>query len=137
MNKTKTIAIDARFYDVAGPGRYTKSIIDHLQIIDNTNKYIIFLQKKAFDQFNPTNKNFIKVLADYPWYSFSEQTLFLIKILKYNPDLLYVPHFNIPILYPKKIVTAIPDLIMHSFSTQAGTTLPKPYFLFKKIIYIY
>jgi glycosyltransferase involved in cell wall biosynthesis len=50
-------------------------------------------------------------------------------------DLFYVPHFNIPVLYPGKLVTAIPDLIMHTFSTEKGTTLPKPYFRLKKLVY--
>ncbi|EKD95460.1 MAG: hypothetical protein ACD_24C00483G0001, partial [uncultured bacterium] len=38
-------------------------------------------------------------------------------------------------LYPGKLVTAIPDIIMHSFSTERGTTLPKFYFRFKKWVY--
>ena len=135
MNKEKTIGIDARFYGEAGPGRYTKNIVTHLEKIDHRNKYIIFLRKKGFDSYNPTNPNFIKILADYKWYSFGEQVGFLFKILKYNLDLFYVPHFNIPVLYPKRIVTAIPDLIMHSFSTEEGTTLWKPYFKFKKLVY--
>ena len=135
MKNTKKIAIDARFYGIAGPGRYTKAIIDQLQMLDFDNKYIIFLKKETFNEFEPINKNFSKVLADYNWYSWSEQIFFLFTLLKHKPDLLYVPHFNIPVLYPFKIVTAIPDLIMHSFSTQSGTTLWKPYFLFKKFIY--
>ena len=135
MNKQKTIGIDARFYGEAGPGRYTKNIVTHLEKIDHTNKYLIFLRKKGFDSYNPTNPNFIKILADYPWYSFGEQIGFLFKILQLHPDLFFVPHFNIPVLYPGKLVTAIPDLIMHSFSTEKGTTLWKPYFRFKKLVY--
>jgi len=135
MNKQHRIAIDGRFFGTAGPGRYTKAIIEHLEKIDLDNEYIIFLRKSGFATYHPKNKNFIKILADYPWYSWTEQILFLLKILKYNPDLLYVPHFNIPVLYPGRLVTAIPDLIMHTFSTEAGTTLWKPYFRFKKFIY--
>lgn len=135
MSKQKLIGIDARFYGEAGPGRYTKNIVTHLEKADHRNKYFIFLRKKGFDLYNPTNSNFTKILAEYNWYSFGEQLGFLFKILKYNLDLFYVPHFNIPVLYPKKIVTAIPDLIMHSFSTIEGTTLWKPYYRFKKFVY--
>jgi glycosyltransferase involved in cell wall biosynthesis len=135
MNKNNKIAFDARFYNEAGPGRYVKNILENLEQLDQTNQYLIFLKGAHFDEFEPKSSNFVKVQADYPWYSFSEQILFLIQIIKFNPDLLYVPHFNIPVLFPKKIVTAIPDIIMHSFSTEQGTTLPKPYFKFKKIIY--
>ncbi len=131
----KTIGIDARFYGVAGPGRYVKNIIRQLEQSNNNHKYVVFLRKEGFDTYNPQNPNFTKVLADYKWYSFEEQFLFLAKLLQHKLDLLYVPHFNIPVLYPKKLVTAIPDIIMHKFSTERGTTLPKPYFMFKKFVY--
>lgn len=133
--KQKKIGIDARFYGEAGPGRYTKNIVAHLERIDGVNKYVVFLRQRGFDSYKPENPNFEKVLADYKWYSFDEQFGFLFKILKYKLDLLYVPHFNIPVLYPGKLVTAIPDLIMHTFSTERGTTLFKPYFKLKKLVY--
>ena len=131
----KIIGIDARFYGKAGPGRYTKNIIKHLEKVDGDNKYFVILRKDNYDDYIPSNPNFEKVLADYPWYSWQEQIPFLFKVLSLKLDLYYVPHFNIPVLYPKKIVTAIPDLIMHTFSTEKGTTLWKPYFKFKKFVY--
>ncbi|MBU0534972.1 glycosyltransferase family 4 protein [Patescibacteria group bacterium] len=133
--KQKRIGIDARFYGEAGPGRYTKNILTHLERIDGLNRYVVFLRPQGFNAYKPENPNFEKVLADYKWYSFDEQFRFLFKILKYKLDLLYVPHFNIPVLYPGKLVTAIPDLIMHTFSTEKGTTLFKPYFKLKKLVY--
>lgn len=129
------IGIDARFYGEAGPGRYAKNIVQHLEKVDRTNEYIIFLREDGFSSYEPENPNFTRVLADYPWYSFDEQIRFLFKVLGQKLDLFYVPHFNIPILYPKKLVTAIPDLIMHTYSTEKGTALPKPYFKFKKLVY--
>jgi glycosyltransferase involved in cell wall biosynthesis len=135
MNKPKVIAVDARFYAEAGPGRYVKNIVQHLENIDRQNKYVIFMRSRGYDQYTPGNPNFQKVLADVPWYGWAEQTVFLAKILSFKPDLFYVPHFNVPVLYPGKLVTAIPDIIMHTFSTEKGTTLPKPYFMFKKFVY--
>lgn len=135
METPKKIGIDARFYGKAGPGRYTKNIIKHLEKVDSVNKYVVLLRKDNFNDYIPQNPNFEKVVADYPWYSWSEQTLFLFKILKLKFDLFYVPHFNVPIFYTGKLVTAIPDMIMHTFSTEKGTTLWKPYFKFKKMVY--
>jgi glycosyltransferase involved in cell wall biosynthesis len=129
------IGIDARFYGEAGPGRYTKNIVKHLEKVDKKNEYIIFLRTEGFNKYIPKNPNFKKVLAEHMWYSWDEQTRFLWKVLRQNLDLYYVPHFNIPVLYPKKIVTAIPDMIMHTFSTEEGTTLWRPYFRFKKFVY--
>ncbi len=129
------IAFDARFYNEAGPGRYVKNLLSHLEEIDDKNIYYVLLRAKSYDEYKPSRSNFIKVKADYTWYSFKEQTLFLLKLLTLKASILYVPHFNIPILYPKTIITAIPDIIMHTFSTEKGTTLPKSYFKVKKFIY--
>ncbi len=136
-NQARKIAIDGRFLGEAGPGRYVKNIIEQLEKADTINNYYVFLRPKGYEQYTPSNPNFRKVSADYKWYSWKEQTLFLLKLLKYKPDILYVPHFNIPVLYPGKIITAIPDIIMHHFSTEKGTTLPKFYFKFKKLVYRY
>lgn len=135
MPKAKKIGIDARFYGDAGPGRYAKAIVEHLEKVDLQNTYVIFMRPKGFDLYVPQNPHFTKVLADYKWYSWQEQLGFLILLLKHRLDLFYVPHFNIPVLYPKKLVTAIPDIIMHLYSTERGTTLPKFYFRFKKFVY--
>jgi len=129
------IGIDARFYGKAGPGRYTKNIIQHLEKVDSKNEYAIFLSDEGFESYKPQNSNFKKILASYTWYSFEEQTKFLVAVLREKLDLYYVPHFNIPVLYPKKIVTAIPDMTMHTYSTEKGTTLPTWYFRLKKIVY--
>src|SRR4030042_6802683 len=131
----KTIGIDARFFGEAGPGRYAKAIVEHLEEIDHGNKYKVFLRKTGFENYHPKNPNFQKIMANYKWYSWEEQTGFLLTLLCENLDLLYVPHFNIPVLYPGKLITAIPDIIMHTFSTEDGTTLPKFYFKMKKFVY--
>lgn len=131
----KRIGIDARFYGKAGPGRYTKNIITHLEKIDLENEYFVFLKKEGFDTYFPKNKNFKKILANYNWYSFDEQIRFLFKAIFSKLDLFYTPHFNFPILYLGKIVAAIPDMTMHTFSTEKGTTLPKSYFKLKKLVY--
>lgn len=136
-HKPKTIGIDARFYGEAGPGRYAKAIVQHLEKVDVTNNYIVFLRKKGFTAYTPQKPNFKKVLADYKWYSFAEQILFLLLLLRYRLNLLYVPHFNIPVLYPGKIVTAIPDIIMHEFSTAKTTTRCHLIYSIKKLAYYF
>lgn len=135
LSKKKRIAIDARFFAEAGPGRYAKNIIEYLEKIDTTNEYIIFLRPRGYEEYIPKNPNFKKVLTTVKWYSWKEQLIFLWQVASKLPDVFYVPHFNIPVLYPFKLVTAIPDIIMHTYSTEKGTTLPKFYFRFKKFVY--
>lgn len=119
------IGIDARFYGPFGKGlgRYVQKLIENLGQIDKENEYIVFLRKENFDDFQPFNKNFHKVLADYAWYSFAEQLFFPILLRKYKLDLMHFPHFNVPILYFGKFIITIHDLILIHFPTVRGTTL--------------
>jgi glycosyltransferase involved in cell wall biosynthesis len=119
------IGIDARFYGTLGKGlgRYTQKLIEHLETIDTTNRYTIFLRRENFDEYEPKNPNFSKVLADYQWYSFAEQAIFPFLLMTYRFDLMHFPHFNIPVLYRGKFVVTIHDLILVHFPTQRATTL--------------
>ena len=117
------IGIDARMF---GPGfgiaRYVEQLVLHLEKIDTENEYVIFLKKENFDSYTPHNKNFKKVLADIPWYGWKEQILLPFIFLKEKVDLIHFPHWNIPVLYPKKFVVTIHDLIMFHFPRQEAST---------------
>lgn len=135
------IGIDARFYGPIGKGlgRYTEKLIHYLEKIDKQNQYIIFLRSEAWDLYQPQNPNFEKVLADYHWYGFAEQIMMPKKIKKLQIDLMHFPHFNIPLLYRKKFIVTIHDLILFHFPTQRATTLSPvlyhiKYFIYKKVI---
>ncbi len=119
------IGIDARFFGKIGKGlgRYTQKLIQHLEEIDSENQYFIFLRSENFDEYQPHNKNFTKVLANYRWYSFAEQFLLPKMLNKYNLDLVHFPHFNVPLLYRKKFVLTIHDLILLHFPTIRATRL--------------
>lgn len=129
------IAIDARFYGEAGPGRYVKNLVNYLVKQDLDNNYIIFLNQSGFDSFKSQNKNVKKVLVNCSWYSFKEQFVMLWAVLKERPDVYHVPHFNIPVLYSGKLVVTIHDLIIHQFSTEKATTRNLWYYKFKRQVY--
>jgi len=131
------IGIDARFYGSIGKGlgRYTQKLIEHLEHIDSENQYVVFLRKENFDEYQPHNKNFQKVLADYCWYTFSEQLFFPIALRKMKLDLMHFPHFNVPILYFGDFVLTIHDLILIHFPTQRGTKLNPIWFWIKYAAY--
>lgn len=123
------IGIDARFFGSVGKGlgRYTQKLIENLEKIDRQNEYFVFLRRENFEEYRPRHKNFQKVLADYPWYTFSEQ-LNMPRVLKrYKLDLAHFPHFNVPIFYGGKFVITIHDLILLHYPTTHGTTL-SPFF---------
>ena len=123
------IGIDARFFGPIGKGlgRYTQKLIENLERIDTVNQYFIFLKKENFEEYIPQNKNFQKVIAHYPWYSFSEQLLFPRLLRKYKLDLMHFPHFNVPLFYGRKFLVTVHDLILIHFPTTKNSTL-HPFF---------
>ena len=131
------IGIDARFFGPIGKGlgRYTEKLIENLEIIDRENEYFIFLRKANFDDYKPKNSNFKKVLADYHWYSFSEQIKFPRLLKEYKLDLVHFPHFNVPLFYFGKFIVTIHDLILLHFPTIRSSTLSPLIFWFKFLLY--
>ena len=111
------IGIDARMYGsgFTGIGRYTYELIRQLAEMDRENEYVVFLRKEAFDEFEPPNRRFQKVLADFPHYSFTEQTGFLKLLNKTKLDLMHFCHFNAPIFYKKPYIVTIHDLTLSFF----------------------
>lgn len=139
--KSMKIGIDARFFGPVGKGlgRYTERLIENLERIDKTNKYVVFLRQENWNNYQPQNPNFKKVLADYRWYTLAEQIMMPRIIKKEKVDLMHFPHFNIPIFYKDKFVVTIHDLILYRFPTQRATTLSPlfykiKYWVYKKVI---
>ena len=131
------IGIDARFWGPAGKGlgRYTEKLIENLEKIDKNNQYFIFLREENFSEYQPQNKNFHKVLANYRWYTLAEQIKFPYLLKKYRLDLMHFPHFNVPILYRGKFVVTIHDLILIHFPTVRSSTLSPLIYWIKFLVY--
>ena len=131
------IGIDARFYGSVGKGlgRYTEKLLEHLQALDTENEYVVFLRRENFEEFQPTNRRFKKVLADFAWYGWSEQLIFPWLLYRFRFDLVHFPHFNVPLLYRKKFVVTIHDLILLHYPTFRNTTRPAFIYRLKFLVY--
>ncbi|MGB9911187.1 MAG: glycosyltransferase family 4 protein [Microgenomates group bacterium] len=131
------ICIDARLYGLenAGIGRYVMNLIKEIEGLDKENQYFILLKKKYFKKLKFKNKNFKKVLADYPHYSFKEQFFLPILLFKLKPDLVHFPHFNVPIFWFGDYVVTIHDLIKHYFKGKETTTRGSLFYWFKYLNY--
>ena len=131
------IVIDARMYGLehAGIGRYVMNLVEQIEKLDKKNQYYLLLRNKYFYSLKLKNKNFKKILADYPHYSFQEQILLPIKLFKIKPNLTHFPHFNVPILWWGKQVITIHDLIKHESKGLETTTRWKPLYWFKYLNY--
>src|SRR5438105_4196202 len=95
----KRIVIDARTGIGTGIGRYSFNLLAQLQTLDSENQYLVLLQGKDYDEWQPTATNFTKVRADYPIYSWGEQLLLPFKLYGLRPDLVHFTAFNAPLIY--------------------------------------
>lgn len=125
MPKRYRIGIDARFYGPEGKGlgRYTERLIRHLERIESPFDFYIFLRRENWNEYQPAQANFHKVLAPYRWYSVAEQTGWPIQLAKQRLDLMHFAHFNVPVWYPGRFVVTIHDLILTRFPTERASTL--------------
>ncbi len=129
------IGIDARFFGFkVGIGRYTEKLIEHLEKNDNHNDYFIFLTKKGFNEYQPANQRFNKVLANDRWYSFKEQILFPLRLYEKRLEMVHFLHFNVPLLYFGRFAVTIHDLTQRNLSKEASK-LPLVIFWLKKAMY--
>lgn len=132
------IGIDARFFGIRqkGLGRYTQKLVENLEKIDQANEYLVFLKRENFEEYQPKNPNFKKVLADHQWYTFSEQFFFPLELYKHELDLMHFPHFNVPLLYCKKFIVTIHDLTLVHFPTVKNSTLHPVFYRVKFFAYL-
>lgn len=130
------IGIDARLYgpEHTGLGRYVTNLVNNLLKQDKKNIYILFVNNKHSLDFKPGPRLKI-VTTDIPIYSFSEQLILPVIYMKENLDLLHVPHFNAPILYPRKQIITLHDLIKHYSKGKETTTRSFFGYLIKRIGY--
>ncbi len=131
------IGIDARFYGplAKGLGRYVQKLIEHLEQLDDANRYTVFMRRDAWDMYQPKNPRFTKVLADVAWYTLREQVE-LPKILKaHKLDLMHFPHYNVPLLYRGQFVVTVHDLILSKYPTRRASTLGPVFYWIKHTAY--
>ena len=119
------IGIDARLGGAshAGIGRYVEELLRQLLSMRTPHQWVIFVsQEHQFEWLKPSQRIKI-VVAPIRHYTIVEQLVMPAVFLKENLDLLHVPHFNIPLLYPKKYVVTIHDLLWHERKDARATTL--------------
>ncbi len=107
----KHIVIDARIIS-STTGRYVERLLFYLQNIDTDNKYTVLVRKKDENYWEPHNKNFSVMVADYPNYSFAEQFRYWRFLRRLNADLVHFCTPEQPILYRGKKITTIHDLTL-------------------------
>lgn len=117
----KKILIDCRFAATkSGLGSYTRELVTHLLKLDLPFE-VKLLTRSAHESWIPRGHR--PVVFDVPHYSLKEQLQFQSVLSEVQPDLLFSPHFNVPLFTSVPYVVTIHDLILHSYPNQAS--LPK------------
>lgn len=105
----------------AGVGRYVMKLVETVLKYDKVNEYVLFLRSSHTHEFRDHKR--VKVVeTKIPIYSFSEQLILPIVFAKEKLDLLHIPVFNAPLLYPGKYILTIHDLIKHDSKGLETTT---------------
>jgi glycosyltransferase involved in cell wall biosynthesis len=131
MARLKTILIDAREWSTS-TGRYNERLVHYLQEVDNDHDYIVLQRLKDFDNWQPTNRHFRKVVTHFKEFTFAEQIGLLWQITKLKPDLVHFPMVQQPILYQGRVVTTMQDLTELRFTNPSKNFLV---FKFKQRVY--
>lgn len=115
------IGIDCRMFssNFTGIGRYTHELVKELIKINDKNNFnnsiTLFFNDPEYSKYKPQSPNVKKILVNAKHYSFAEQTRFLRILLKEELDIMYFPHFNIPIFYRRPYIVTIHDLTLSFF----------------------
>lgn len=131
------IVIDTRLYGLEhrGLGRYLVELITALAQIDHENNYILLTNPNNKGQILNLPANFTIIPAPWRVYSLAEQIKLPRLLRKIKPDLIHFPHFAVPFLTPGPFIVTIHDLILHHFSSERASTLPRVLYWFKVRIY--
>lgn len=120
----KTIGIDCRFAGTqSGLGRYTRAMVTELLKRNDNVSYILFVRSTrehwldglqgSPTPYLPTGQAGSLLPAPYAPYSFAEQIFLPLALRRSGINLLFSPHFNVPLLCPTPFVATIHDLILH------------------------
>jgi glycosyltransferase involved in cell wall biosynthesis len=109
------IVIDARIRR-SSTGRYADRLLEHLQAIDQTNRFSVLVQPD--DPWRPSQSNFRRVHCPYPQFSFNplHELGFTRQLYGLKADLVHFTMTQQPLFYFGKIVTTTHDLTMLEFA---------------------
>lgn len=134
VKNTLRIGIDARLAgkNHAGIGRYAENLIKQLLEISQTDRkqtvmFVLFFfdKQQAHEVLGEyiNHPNLELVITAIKHYGLQEQTHLPKMYKQAHLDLLYVPHWNVPLRYAGPLVITVHDLLWHEHKGQGATTL--------------
>ena len=138
----KNIVVDARLYGPkhTGIGRYTKNLLKAITKLPSFKKYkftLIIYKNLEEEVKRDLGDKFQYITTNIHHYSLGEQLILPLIIYRLRADLVHFTHFNKPILYLKKSVITIHDLIKHFFTGRDTTTKNPVLYTVKHLAYLF
>lgn len=115
------IAIDGRMLSWTGIGRYTRSLLEGLEAIDQTNEFLVLMRSNDWSKWTPTGSNFRRVECDIEPYSLAEQTALPKLLRSLTPDVVHLVTPNAAARYRGTKVVTVHDLTLLDFDTSRGS----------------
>lgn len=104
------ITIDARMIESSGIGTFLINILKRIILKKQEWFFYIIGNRNVLNNYQWLNRENVKIInCDVPIYSVKEQFIIPV-IVPRDSDLLWVPHFNIPLFYHRKLIVTIHDV---------------------------
>ena len=84
------IVVDGRMLSWTGVGRYTLSLLEGLEAIDQYNDYIVLVRSSDWSKWKPHASNFTRVECNIEPYSLAEQTNLPRLLNRLSPDVVHL-----------------------------------------------
>ncbi|MCC6639448.1 glycosyltransferase family 4 protein [Candidatus Falkowbacteria bacterium] len=129
------IGIDARMMGTAqatGVGSYIYNILTRILTTDRENEYVIFVSPKNQELLTHISHPHLTIVTTtIHWYTWQEQLILPFIYYRHTLDVLWVPQFNVPLLYRKTFIVTIHDLIQKKW--RIGKTNPLKELIFNAV----
>lgn len=106
----KNITVDARMINSSGIGTVIKNILKRMIVLKPEWKFFILGDLLELEKYNFLKYDNVKLIScNAPIYSIKEQ-IELIKKIPKETDIMWSPHYNIPVFYKGKLIVTIHDV---------------------------
>ena len=106
----KNITVDARMVNSSGIGTVIKNILKRMIVLKPEWNFFILGNLLELKEYDFLKQNNVKLIScEAPIYSIKEQ-IELIKKIPKETDVMWSPHYNIPIFYKGKLIVTIHDV---------------------------
>ncbi|MBW4061653.1 glycosyltransferase family 4 protein [Candidatus Saccharibacteria bacterium] len=117
------IVFDGRVLGWTGIGRYAKELLLRLEQQDDSNDYVVLMQRADAKRWAPVAPNFRIEWVDIAPYTVAEQLRLPGILRSLKPDLVHFPHFTVPVFYNAPFVANVHDMTLVDFKNYRGDGL--------------